>query len=411
MKVGARLSPRLRPAPSAARRSASRPVGLLAGLAGLAGLAVAGCTTDGSETGRDAASRSSAAASDGTGATLTPRCPDPPAKPRKTTVKEMNKLGAAIDLPTWEAGDIGASARLTDRRIVWLFGDTFRPNMQPSLVANSMLVTSGSCVSQLLDADKGPVIPDAGPRVVRWPMSVAVLPADDHDKVVVLTSRIDRGDSGPFGFTFLGTSAALFTVEPGAAPQLEKVVDVTPDRRDQQQVNWGAASTVDGKRFYIYGTRLTGEKGVFGRELHVARGDAADPANRGQWRFWDGSTWQRDPKRTAAVLPAEGGVSQTLSVSKIRGDFVAISKRDGDVGNFVYTWTAPGPTGPWTAVEDLEAPAGFDTDELEYAPLAHPSIRLKSGQLLVSISRNTTDLSALAKDPQRGRPIFVAVPR
>ncbi len=63
------------------------------------------------------------------------------------------------------------------------------------------------------------------------------------------------------------------------------------------------------------------------------------------------------------------------------------------------------------AVKELKAPGGFDTGNLQYAPLAHPEIPLASGDLLVSISRNTTDLDRLLSDPQVGRPEFVALPR
>ncbi|GAA2155208.1 hypothetical protein GCM10009844_42000 [Nocardioides koreensis] len=342
---------------------------------------------------------------------LAPRCPPPPAHRTKPTVAELNKLGASVDLPGWQAGDIGASGRLSDGRLVWLFGDTTRTKLEPPIVANSMLVSSGRCVSQLVTKEKGPVIPDVSPNVVRWPMSVAVGRSQGHDVVLVLCSRIDRGHSGSFGFTFLGTTAAVFTVEDGQAPQPDKVVDITPDSRNQEQVNWGAASTVHGRWFYVYGTRLTGQQYDFGRELYLARTPAADPGNRKRWQVWDGSGWSSKPPQAVAVLPSQGGVSQTLSVDSLGGQWVAVSKRDGDISDFVYKWTAPNPWGPWTPVKELKAPGGFDTGNLKYAPLAHPEVPLKSGDLLVSISRNTTDLQRLLKDPEIGRPEFVALPR
>jgi hypothetical protein len=88
---------------------------------------------------------------------------------------------------------------------------------------------------------------------------------------------------------------------------------------------------------------------------------------------------------------------------------VVVSKRDGDLGDFVYTWTSRSPTGPWTPHRAVHAPAGFDTGELQYAPLAHPEVPLASGRLLVSISRNTTDLNRLERHPQVGRPKFVEI--
>jgi hypothetical protein len=343
---------------------------------------------------------------------LAPDCPPPPDQRQATSAEQLNRLVASIDLPAWQSGDIGASGRLHDGRLVWLFGDTTHTAaVPPPLVANSMLVSSGRCIAQLRGEGDGPVIPDVSSRVVRWPMSVAIGRQDGHDVVLVLCSRIDRGSAGSFGFTFLGTSAAVFTVEAGQAPQLDRVVDLTPDSRDEQQINWGAAATIAGGSVYVYGTRLTGEAYDFGRELYVARAPAADPGSRDRWRFWDGTQWQPKAGRAAAVLPSKGGVSQTLSVDSIGGEFVAVSKRDGDVSDFVYKWTAPDPWGPWTPVEEVKEPGGFDTGKLKYAPLAHPEILLKSGLLLASVSRNTTDLDALLAHPDIGRPEFVELPR
>ncbi|MFC4785377.1 DUF4185 domain-containing protein [Nocardioides sp. MAHUQ-72] len=380
-------------------RHGRRALGAVAGL-----VLVAACTGSGGD--RPPPSGSAAAVR------LAPACPAPPAQVHEPTVDELNKLGRRLDLPAWQAGDIGATGMLHDRRLVWLFGDTVRADpLEPPIVANSMLVTSGRCVSQLLDAQRGPVIPDVAPDVVRWPMSVAVARRDGHDVVVVLCSRIDRGHSGSFGFTFLGTDAAVFTVEDGGVPTLRKVVRITPDSRDEQQVNWGAAADVHGGWYYVYGTRLTGRPYDFGRELYAARAPADDPGDRSRWEFWDGRRWQPRRQHAAAVLPSRGGVSQTLSVDSVGDHFVAVSKRDGDISDFVYKWTAPHAWGPWTPVEELKAPGGFDTGNLEYAPLAHPEIPLRSGRLLVSISRNTTDLERLFQHPQVGRPEFVELPR
>jgi hypothetical protein len=269
-----------------------------------------------------------------------------------------------------------------------------------------MLVSSADCVSQLLDRSNGPVVPDVDARTVHWPMSVAVARRGDHDVLAVLCSRIRRGTGGNLDFTFLGTTAAVFTVRDGDAPQLQKVFDVTPDSTDEEQVNWGAAAVVDAPWIYVYGTRLTGKQGVFGRELYVARLPTSDPEDRSGWEFRAADGWTKDRSRAVAVLPAVGGVSQTLSVDVLGGTFVAVSKRDGDLGDFVYTWTAPDAHGPWTPRKALSAPAGFDTGDLEYAPLAHPEVPLTSGRLLVTVSRNTTDSQRLLEDPELGRPTF-----
>jgi hypothetical protein len=345
-------------------------------------------------------------------ARLLPACPPGPSSTRPTSAAEINRGVAQGGLPRWQAADIGASARLSDGRIVWLFGDTVRTDsFDPRIVANSLLVSSRGCVSQLVPPDQGPVVPDGADGTVRWPMSVAVGRSGGSDVVVVLCSRIDRGDSGAFGFTYLGSSAAVFTVEPNGVPELQKVVRLTPTSRDPQQINWGSASVLHEDWFYVYGTRLTGRAGDVGRELHVARAPADAPGDRRRWQFWDGNRWQPDHRRAAVVLPSAGGVSQTLSVDVVDGTFVAVSKGGGDLGDFVYEWRSPTASGPWTGYQEVSAPSGFDTGRLQYAPLAHPEVPLRSGHLLVSVSRNTTDLKSLVRDPTIGRPRFVEVTR
>ncbi|MPQ98380.1 DUF4185 domain-containing protein [Modestobacter sp. I12A-02628] len=350
---------------------------------------------------------------------LAPACP-PVTGPQLTSAAEVNAMVSQAQLPGWQAADVGASAPLHDGRLVWVYGDTFRAaGYSPTMVANSILVSSGSCLSQVVTPEAGPVIPDLAPDLVQWPMSVVVLPPEAAaaagegitDVFLVLSARTWRGPAGPMDFHFRGTSASVFTVTAGGAPQLREVVEITPDDEDATQVNWGAAATVDDGWLYVFGTRLTGERLQFGRELHVARVPIGTPTERSAWEFWDGRDWQDDAERSAVVIGASGGVSQLLSVDVIDGQFVAVSKRDGDLGDFVYSWTATSPVGPWTAQRGLSAPAGYDVGRLTYSPLAHPDVELASGRLLVSVSRNSTSYDSLVADPRIGRPTFAEIPR
>ena len=351
---------------------------------------------------------------------IEPSCPDGPRELTGLTVDILNRVVATADLPAWQAADIGASVQLRDERMVWVFGDTIRsPELSPRLVANSMLISSGTCVAQVRTPGDAPVVPDVSSNVVRWPMSiVAMRPVDDglmaeHPEVteilVVFCARTRRGTDGALDYTFLGTDAAIFTVTPDGTPELFEIMEISPDDESLDQVNWGAASAVRGPWFYLFGTRQTGQD--FGRELYVGRAPVADPTDRSRWQFWDGAGWGAPMDGAVAVLPAQGGVSQTLSVDHLDGQWVAVSKRDGDLGDFVYVWTAPTPYGPWTPRRGIAAPAGFDTGELQYAPLAHPEVPLANGNLLVTISRNTTDPQRLFDDPEVGVPVFAEVER
>ncbi|WP_018155021.1 DUF4185 domain-containing protein [Demetria terragena] len=347
-------------------------------------------------------------------------CPKSPGS-TKVTVDIATKAVADSALPGWQAADIGASTKLSDNRIAWVFGDTVRTDKYvPKVVANSMLLSSGLCVSQLRAPYDGPIIPDVSDSVVYWPMSAARLdprqiPQTAKDKsvsdvIIVLAGRIKRGGSGDgFDFTYLGTSAAVFSVKAGQAPRLVTIERITPDSQDTHQINWGSAALVDGPWYYVYGSRTTPNKYAFGRELYVARVPVASPDRRSQWRYWNGSEWQKDRSEVRAIVPASVGVSQTLSVSRIGGRYVIVSKKGGDLGDYVYAWASRSPTGPWNGKKGVRAPFGKGK-KLQYAPLAHPSVPLRSGNLLISISQNTTDFQRLLDTPKTvGRPVFEEV--
>ena len=214
----------------------------------------------------------------------------------------------------------------------------------------------------------------------------------EGDFLVVISARIRRGTPAAFDFTYLGSSATVFDVPAGGAPQLRHQLDITPDSTAADQVNWGSAMTVSGDWLYVYGTRLP-QPGLV-RPCPVCR----PRTGRGRARPRDvavlgrrdlGARAGRGPR---SILPARGGVSQTLSVDAVDGHFVIVSKRDGDLGNTVYAWSSRlarrSVDGP---ARDQGASSRTRPGQLKYAPLAHPGIELADGRLLISISRNTTD--------------------
>jgi len=92
------------------------------------------------------------------------------------------------------------------------------------------------------------------------------------------------------------------------------------------------------------------------------------------------------------------------------GRWYAVSKRDEFLGTDLVVWSAPAPTGPFddgTVVGHL--PSDLKTGELRYMPLAHPDLLPDPGSVLVSYSRNNTDLQKVEDDPFLYRPQFVRV--
>jgi hypothetical protein len=315
--------------------------------------------------------------------------------------------------PAFLGADVGADVRLQDGRYLLVFGDTLRGADfdGPQFARNSMMLWGDECVSVVLPPSHGALIPDRSDGVGYWPMSAGVAHRPGYDLVLVSTQRVDATGAGSFDFANLGPALAVFLVADGETPQLIATQDVGPDSSDLSRPAWGAAMAVDGDWLYLYGTAHPDDDSVYGFSLQVARVHPDDVLERSRWRYWDGGSWQRHPGDAAELVPAAGGVSQTLSVFHEDGTWYALSKRDGDLGDQLVIWTAPGPTGPFTPGDPVATIASDpDTGEVTYMPLAHPDILPARGTVVASYSRNNTDVDKIRADPTLYRPTFLRVP-
>lgn len=331
------------------------------------------------------------------------------------TVRELDAFAREVrGNPEFQGGDVGASTELQDGRQLFVFGDTLRGEAfdGQQFVRNSMLVFTRTCSQAVLPADHGALIPDRADGVGYWPMSVSHVTHDGYDLVGVATQRVrDNGDTaaGVFAFDILGPAFAVFVVPRGGVPQLIATRDLGPDTVDTTRPIWGAAAAVSGGWLYLYGTARP-EDGVLGFSLQVARVHLDDVLDQRRWTYWDGGAWVDDAASAAVLIPAAGGVSQTLSVFESNGRWYALSKRNEVLGTDLTVWTASGPTGPFTASATLaQIPSDAATGTLRYLPLAHPDLLPKPGTVVVSYSQNNTDVDVVRDDPRRYRPRFLRV--
>lgn len=330
-------------------------------------------------------------------------------------VSGLNKLVAGLrGGGEFQGADVGADVTLQDGRRLWVFGDTLRARefAGQRFVRNSMLVFSDTCAQVVLPADHGALIPDRKDGTGYWPMSIARVQRPGYDLVGVSAQRV-RGKADPADptdFENLGPAIAVFIVRPGETPQLIGKKDLGPDNASRANPSWGAASTVDGGWVYLYGTANPGKQGVFGFSLSVARVRPDEILKQDRWRYWDGARWQGKASNAVKLIPAVGGVSQTLSVFHQGGRWYAVSKRDEFLGHDLVIWTAPGPAGPFTASQALAAiPSDSATGMLRYMPLAHPDLLPEKGTIVVSVSQNNTDIDKINVNPFLYRPRFLRV--
>ncbi|MCL3818523.1 DUF4185 domain-containing protein [Aeromicrobium wangtongii] len=333
-----------------------------------------------------------------------------------TSVDDLNGLVTTMrGSQEFQGADVGADVRLQDGRRLWVFGDTLRSADFDGqrFVRNSMLVFSDECADVVIPADRGALVPDRDDGVGYWPMSIAKVERPGYDLVGLGMQRV-RGAAAPDGaaaFKNLGSSIALFVVPRGRTPQLLDVRDLGPDSADASRPAWGAATAVDDGWIYLYGTAQPDKELVFGFSLQVARVRPDDLLDASRWRYWDGRRWQSRASSAAELIGAEGGVSQTLSVFEQDGRWYAVSKRDEFLGTDLVVWSAPAPTGPFTASAPVaQIPSDEDTGQLRYMRLAHPDLLPEKGSVIVSYSQNQTDVSKVVKDPFLYRPRFLRVP-
>lgn len=330
-------------------------------------------------------------------------------------IDDLNRIADLRSTDAFQGGDVGASATLQDGRTVWMFGDTLRgPGAGGArFVRNSMLVIAPDCLQVVLPRSGGAVVPDRTGGVGYWPMSVAVLGQPGYDLVEVTAQRVRTTDpDDPFGFENVGPAVATFVVPTGGVPQLVGTTDVGRDDADTTRPMWGAATALVDGWLYLYGTARPAETAPgTGFSLRVARTRPADVADPATWTYWDGTTWGRDPAAAAELIGSDPGVSQTLSVFERDGTWYAVSKRGEVLGSDLVVWTAPAPGGPFTAGPPVaELPSDPEGGLLRYMPLAHPDLLPEDGSVVVSYSRNSTDLGAVLDDPLLYRPRFIRVP-
>lgn len=332
---------------------------------------------------------------------------------RPTDVDELNRqITTMQDNPAFQGGDVGADVELGDGRFLVVFGDTVRSDEfdGPRFARNSMMLWDDDCVSVVLPPSRGALIRDRLDGVGYWPMSTGVAHRPGYDLVLVSTQRVKATGAGSFDFANLGPALAVFVVPAGETPQLIAAEDIGPDETSRTRPAWGAAMAVADDWLYLYGTAHPDEAGVFGFSLSVARVRPEDVLESSEWRYWTGSRWGRDPDQAGQVLPAVGGVSQTLSVFPANGRWYALSKRDGDLGDEMVFWTAPRPTGPFTPTEPVASlPSDPTTGAVTYMPLAHPRIFPEDGTMVASYSNNNTDPEKILADPTLYRPTFLRV--
>ncbi len=339
--------------------------------------------------------------------------PAPCAVPEPTSARGWQAAFDGLNDSTWSGGDQGASLRLPDGRVLWVFADSFRGAQRTdgsrapgsSFVRNSLVLSDRGCLRGVTGRGGAEVVPGTADGQWFWPQH-AVL---DRGRLFLSVLRVARtpSASGAAGFRTTGTWLAELSYAPGGTPSFRGLHRTPSSGTADTAVQWGTAVASSEGWTYVYGTRRVPVPGVFGKALHVARVPAGRLTDLRAWRYWDGRAWVAGAGRAATVRDAVGGVSTSLSVWRSStGQWRAVTKKDEFLGRDVVLLRAPSPAGPWTEQVVGSSPSGRRPGETTYTALAHPDLALRGGALLVSVSRNDDDWDDHLADADLCKPQF-----
>jgi hypothetical protein len=274
------------------------------------------------------------------------------------------------------AADYQRATRLPDGRILWLFQDATveLPPPRPGpdgptgpeepethrLLHNVGLLQSGSCFTLLRSGTPEDPRPWLFPNETVpfghwfWPLDAEM--GSDGRLYVFVAEMIEQGSS------YLQVTTPISTRVVGVG--LSRLDLWYGGPGDRSASLYGFSITSDARWTYLYSHchRQFGHStwplfpGAHDFDCvddvyvaRVRRGQVLDPP-----AYWDGGSWQSDPRRAVSVSPT----GRAIAPSQVRwsgGEFVAVTK-DGDwFGDTILFSRAPNAQGPWTTYARVPA--------------------------------------------------------
>lgn len=300
----------------------------------------------------------------------------------------------------WRGGDAVYSVRLSDDRVLWLFGDSFVAS-PGSAGRQKVVMVRNSLAVQKLPGDPeffwrttggrpDDAFPKPKPDEWLWPLSgQRAGPA-----LLLFKSRLRAQGTGAFGFAATGN--LLVSVPNPDEPPASWRIESRELPFFARGATFGAASILHEGHLYVYGLRK--------RSLLVARVPADEAGDPAQWLFFDGDSWSPD---VGSARPLFGGAATEMTVCRWGRGFVAVYSAPF-LSPDILLRRSPRPEGPWGPAEVVyRCPdAAWKKGYFCYAAKAHPEI---SGDeaLLLSYACNSFDFGDLFGDLRVYWPRFV----
>jgi hypothetical protein len=312
----------------------------------------------------------------------------------------LDALFLASHLGGISGADYPRPVALPDGRVLWLFQDVFFGDdddlRNDRFAHNAALVQRDGCFSQVRSGTAlAPRSWLGGDRTTNlshwfWPLD-GDMGADGLLHVFVVEFRNPRGTGAALGATPVATWRA--DIRPGDL----RVVSFRP-ATDPGGRLYGWAIADDDAHTYLYGhcyrqfvttTWLASDPScspnTYLARVPLGRFDAA-------YEYWTGSGWSVDA--SAAVPVLSRGLQNPMSVERIGGRYVSVTKLDDWFGQDLVVDVADAPEGPWREASRQTLPTKCGTACNTYGAFLAPWT--ENGRLVVAYSNNAWDMRALA---------------
>lgn len=272
------------------------------------------------------------------------------------------------DRDGWYGGDGAYSIRLDDKRILWLFGDTFvsdetgrqdRVDMEvvlgTTLAISTCTADAGFEIQYYLKKKNGVFVSSFGEDDWLWPQDPFL--AERILYVPLIAIRANPDTPGPFKFDIAGHKIARIKNIEAAHPDewIIDYIDLTP-AIPQGIMAFATTSVVHGAYVYTYPfyAALNAQPGVFGNIVaRIPISGLDDPGGAVRYLTKEGR-WEKGLNPATAKIVFDAGVSE-LSV-RYHADhrkWVAVYMSTKNNGDQLLYQVAERPEGPWSKPEAL----------------------------------------------------------
>jgi hypothetical protein len=268
----------------------------------------------------------------------------------------------------WYGGDGAYSIRLDDKRILWLFGDTFvsdetgrqdRVGMKvvlgTTLAISTCIPDAGFQIQYYLKKKNGEFVSSFGVNDWLWPQDPFMVDGTLYVPLAAIRANPDM--QGPFKFEIAGHKIARIKNIGVAHPDqwIIDYIDLTP-ALPKGIMAFATTSVVHGEYVYFYPFYAATDalSSVFGNIVaRIPISGLGDPVNAVQYLTKQGR-WEKDLTPATAKIILDAGVSE-LSV-RYHADgrkWMAVYMSTRNNGDQLLYQAADGPEGPWTKPKAL----------------------------------------------------------